>query len=244
MANLFSRVALKNGDRGGEVTVQAQPFGDVPHLRRGVPMPPTPLDGKPLPLDSTADRRAYFADWLTAPDNPYFAQGPGQPRLAQLPGPRPGRGGGRPAADQSADQRGTARRPGEGLHRPQVRCQASLIRTVMNSATYQRSAAAAARQRDGRSLLFALPDPPAAGRGDPRRLRPGDRRADAVQGRGHWHDRRHSGDDGLSAWDAGPAVAGHAGGVALPRRLRPARTRRRPAPANGSRIRPSARPCT
>jgi hypothetical protein len=74
MANLFSRVALKNGDRAGEVHVQALPAGDVPHLRRGVPMPPTPLDGKPLALDSPVDRRAYFADWLTAPDNPYFAR--------------------------------------------------------------------------------------------------------------------------------------------------------------------------
>src|SRR5262249_3100989 len=31
-------------------------------------------DGKPMSLDDTADRRAYFADWLTAPDNPYFAK--------------------------------------------------------------------------------------------------------------------------------------------------------------------------
>jgi hypothetical protein len=74
MANLFSRVAIKNGDRPGELTVQDQPFGDAPHLRRGVPMPPTPLDGKPLPLDSPANRRAYFADWLTSADNPYFAK--------------------------------------------------------------------------------------------------------------------------------------------------------------------------
>jgi hypothetical protein len=74
MANLFSRVALKNGDRNGEVFVQATPSGDVPHLRRGFPMPPTPLDAKPLPLDNAADRRAYFVDWLTAADNPYFAK--------------------------------------------------------------------------------------------------------------------------------------------------------------------------
>lgn len=74
LANLFSRVTLKDGDRPGEVVVQSQRFGDVPHLRRGVPMPPTPLDARPLPLDSATDRRAYFADWLTAPDNPYFAK--------------------------------------------------------------------------------------------------------------------------------------------------------------------------
>ena len=44
------------------------------HLRRGVAMPPTPLDGVPLPLDSARDRRHYFADWLTSKDNPYFAR--------------------------------------------------------------------------------------------------------------------------------------------------------------------------
>jgi hypothetical protein len=74
MANLFSRVALKNGERGGEVNVQSLPSGDVPHLRRGVPMPPAPLDGKPLSLESSLDRRQYFVDWLTAADNPYFAK--------------------------------------------------------------------------------------------------------------------------------------------------------------------------
>lgn len=74
MANLFSRVGLKNGDRAGEVLVQSQPEGEAPHPRRGVPMPPTPLDAKALASDSPLDRRAYFADWLTAKDNPYFAK--------------------------------------------------------------------------------------------------------------------------------------------------------------------------
>lgn len=73
-ANLFSRVGLKNGDRAGEVLVQSKADGDALHLRRGIAMPPTPLDGKPLPADSTTDRRVYFADWLTAADNPYFAK--------------------------------------------------------------------------------------------------------------------------------------------------------------------------
>jgi hypothetical protein len=73
-ANLFSRVGLKNGDRANEQFVQTQPVGDAPHLRKGVGMPPAPLDGKPLSLDSPADRREYFADWLTAPENPYFSK--------------------------------------------------------------------------------------------------------------------------------------------------------------------------
>src|SRR5262249_50271259 len=40
----------------------------------GLAMPPTPLDYKPLSSDRLIDRRHYFADWLTAKDNPYFAR--------------------------------------------------------------------------------------------------------------------------------------------------------------------------
>jgi len=73
-ANLFSRVGLKNGERAGEVLVQSRLDGDALHLRRGVAMPPMPLDGKPLALDAATDRRQYFADWLTGPDNSFFAK--------------------------------------------------------------------------------------------------------------------------------------------------------------------------
>jgi hypothetical protein len=37
-------------------------------------MPPAPLDGKPLAFDDPRDRRQVFADWLTSPENPYFAK--------------------------------------------------------------------------------------------------------------------------------------------------------------------------
>ena len=74
MANLFSRVGLKNGNRDGSVFVQTQSSGEAIHPRRGVAMLPTPLDGKPLPLDSNVDRRKVFTDWLVSPDNPYFAK--------------------------------------------------------------------------------------------------------------------------------------------------------------------------
>ncbi len=74
MANLFARVSIKNGDRGGENVVQELPAGDIAHPRRGVPMAAAPLDAKPLPPDSPKDRRQYFADWLTSSDNPYFAR--------------------------------------------------------------------------------------------------------------------------------------------------------------------------
>ena len=73
-ANLFARVGLKNGDRAGEVLVQSRPDGEALHLRRGTAMPPAPLDAKAIAVDGPEDRRAYLADWLTAPDNPYFAK--------------------------------------------------------------------------------------------------------------------------------------------------------------------------
>lgn len=138
LANLFSRVTLKNGDRPGEVTVQALPFGDVPHLRRGVPMPPKPLDGKPMPADSSADRRAYFADWLTAPDNPYFARAIVNRVWRNFLG--------RGLVEAEDDLRQTNPPTNEELfdalakdfiaHKYDVKY---LIRLVMNSATYQRS---------------------------------------------------------------------------------------------------------
>jgi hypothetical protein len=74
MVNMFGRVGLKNGERTGDVAVQSLPTGEVMHLRRGVPMPPAPLDAKPLASVDPRDRRVVFADWLTSPDNPYFAK--------------------------------------------------------------------------------------------------------------------------------------------------------------------------
>jgi len=74
MANLFSRVGLKNGSRAGEILVQSLPQGDALHLRTGLPVPPAPLDGFPLQSGSGVDRRVYFADWLTKPENPFFAK--------------------------------------------------------------------------------------------------------------------------------------------------------------------------
>jgi hypothetical protein len=138
MANLFSRVALKNGDKPGEVDVQSQPTGDVPHLRRGVPMPPTPLDGKPLALDSTVDRRQYFADWLTAPENPYFARALVNRVWRNFMG--------RGLVEAEDDLRQTNPPSNEQLlealatdfvaHKYDIKY---LIRTIMNSAAYQRS---------------------------------------------------------------------------------------------------------
>ena len=74
MANLFGRVGLKNGERAGEVLVLSTELGDVHHPRTGKPRDPQPLDGKAISLDAPVDRRSHLADWLTSPENPYFAK--------------------------------------------------------------------------------------------------------------------------------------------------------------------------
>lgn len=74
MANLLSRVKLKNGRVPNSTEVQPADFGNVVHPRLGVPMPPKPLDAPAMTLDDPGDRREYLARWLTAPENPYFAR--------------------------------------------------------------------------------------------------------------------------------------------------------------------------
>ncbi len=79
MANLFSRVRAKgwggdgrNGD--GIRTVFVATSGELIQPNRGKPQPPAPLDSDPISFDDTSDRREVLADWMTSPDNPYFAR--------------------------------------------------------------------------------------------------------------------------------------------------------------------------
>jgi hypothetical protein len=79
MANLFARVRAKgwageprNGDGGRTLFVTDE--GELIQPSKGVPMPPAPLDAKPLAVDQVGDRREYLAEWLTSPENPYFAR--------------------------------------------------------------------------------------------------------------------------------------------------------------------------
>lgn len=78
-ANLFSRVRAKgwggdyrNGD--GVRTLYVVPTGELIQPLTGKPQLPTPLDGEPLAFEATEDRRIHMANWLTSPKNPYFAR--------------------------------------------------------------------------------------------------------------------------------------------------------------------------
>lgn len=79
MANMFARVRAKGW--GGEVrdgdasrTVMVLDRGDLIQPLRGKPQAPAPLDAPPLDIHSTVDRREYLAQWMTAPENPYFTR--------------------------------------------------------------------------------------------------------------------------------------------------------------------------
>lgn len=73
-ANMVSRVRLKNAPGDGNFLVYAAREGDLVQPLRGRPQPPRPLDGEALPLDSPQDRRVALADWATSADNPYFTR--------------------------------------------------------------------------------------------------------------------------------------------------------------------------
>ena len=84
MANLFARVRLKTFAPGGfrtavgplfnDVTVYSAPTGEFTDDRFMMVLPPKPLDATALPETVPGDTRVYFAKWLTSPDNPFFAR--------------------------------------------------------------------------------------------------------------------------------------------------------------------------
>jgi hypothetical protein len=137
MANLFSRVGLKNGNMPGEVIVFARNAGDVNHPRLLRPLEPTPLDGQPMRLDDMADRRAHFAQWLTSPENEFFARN----LVNRVWGNFMGRG----LTDPIDDVRATNPASNEELFAALVKDFTKdfdvkrLIRTIMNSGAYQLS---------------------------------------------------------------------------------------------------------
>jgi hypothetical protein len=75
-AAFFARVGVKGSQEfgifGNEQIVLVSSGGEVGHPRTGQVMKPTPLDGQPSA--ETPDRRTALAQWLTSPDNSFFAR--------------------------------------------------------------------------------------------------------------------------------------------------------------------------
>ncbi|HYZ86569.1 MAG TPA: DUF1549 domain-containing protein [Bryobacteraceae bacterium] len=147
LANMFSRVGIKNGASMGENVVFAKASGDINHPRLLKPLPPTPLDGQSMSLDDSADRRAAFANWLTSPKNDLFTRN----IVNRVFGSLMGRG----LVDPIDDVRATNPASNEELFQALSKDFVAhgydikhLIRTVMNSTTYQLSSEANATNGD------------------------------------------------------------------------------------------------
>lgn len=138
MANLFARVGMKNGTRAGDVQVYTNPAGEVNHPRLGKPLAPAPLDGEELKLDAAKDRRQHLAEWLTSRQNPYFAKAfvnrvwknfMGRGLVEAVDDMRATN----PPSNEELLEALTKEFTGHGFDAKY------LIRTIMNSAAYQRS---------------------------------------------------------------------------------------------------------
>jgi hypothetical protein len=73
LAGFFTGVSIKKLPDGGDAVVSRHGT-DMAHPRTGEPVPARALGAADAEFDSAVDRRAVLADWMTAPDNPYFAR--------------------------------------------------------------------------------------------------------------------------------------------------------------------------
>ena len=180
MANLFSRVQLKDGDAAGEVIVTAAPRARSSTRAGAWRCRPQPLDGA-----AAADRTRAATAARPSPTG-----WPG-PTIPTSPG-RSSTGSGATSSaagliDPEDDLRMTNPPSDEALldwlvadfvaHRYDVK---HLIRTIMNSAAYARSSVPVPGNEVGHEVPQPLPGQAAAGRGPARRDLPGHRGPDSV----------------------------------------------------------------
>ena len=73
-ASFFSQIGRKSGEDPRETIVFNSGSGAVKHPVTGKEMAPKFLGGPHPEIAKGSDRRQVLADWLTAPENPYFAR--------------------------------------------------------------------------------------------------------------------------------------------------------------------------
>jgi hypothetical protein len=148
MANLFARVRLKTysnqtsrpnaGQILNNVTVYSADTGEFMDDRFMMPLPPKPLDAHEMPESTPGDTRVYFAQWLTSPQNPFFARNIVNRVWRNFMG--------RGLVEPAEDLRDTNPATNDKLLNDMVKDFTDhhfdidyLIRTIMQSATYQAS---------------------------------------------------------------------------------------------------------
>jgi len=74
LAAFFAQVRYKSTTEWKEEIVYVDPDGTLRHPATNEPVPPKLPGGEAPELEPGEDARVKFADWLTAPDNPWFAR--------------------------------------------------------------------------------------------------------------------------------------------------------------------------
>ncbi len=72
-AAFFAQIGKKRSEDPDDQVVFDRQSGEALHKRTGTPMPPRLLGGALATIPAGTDRRAVLAQWLTAPDNRWFA---------------------------------------------------------------------------------------------------------------------------------------------------------------------------
>jgi Protein of unknown function (DUF1553)/Protein of unknown function (DUF1549)/Bacterial Ig-like domain (group 2) len=78
LAATFAKVQRSGGGAPGmmnyKILVKIEPEGKIEHLRTKKTAEARLLTGQPITVKESEDPRVKLADWMTAPDNPYFAR--------------------------------------------------------------------------------------------------------------------------------------------------------------------------
>src|SRR5262245_11547872 len=143
VAAFFARVQYRDGPffvgiYDKEETVLAKRDGSLTHPRTGLVVKPKFPGGAAIEISPDADPRAAFADWLTAPDNPYFARAAANRIWFHLLG----RGVVEPVDDLRSTNPPSIPALLDALTADLVKSgfdRKHLIRTIMNSRVYQSS---------------------------------------------------------------------------------------------------------
>jgi hypothetical protein len=121
-----------------DVTVYSAPTGEFSDDRFMMVLPPKPLDAQQLANEAPGDTRLYFSTWLTSPENPFFARNIVNRIWRNFMG--------RGLVEPVDDMRDTNPATNDALLNALVKDFVAhnydvnyLIRTIMQSATYQAS---------------------------------------------------------------------------------------------------------
>lgn len=146
LAAFFTGVKLKKLPNGTE-SITAITGKDLPHPRTSEPVAARALGAEPADLTGVSDRRRVLADWLTTPENPFFAKAIANRMWAHYFG--------RGLVEPVDDMRDTNPATNEPLmlaltgHMREVRFDLkAFTRTLLNSRVYQLSSKANASNID------------------------------------------------------------------------------------------------